>query len=140
MSPEAAIYDFITNQAAITTRVSTRIFPNSIPQSNTVFPVLVFTQISGPHDHTLSGAAGVFRARFQFDCWSTDYSDCINLAEDIRDSFQGYQGAMGTVTCQFALLDNELSSYTPPTDGSDAGLHRKTLDYIIRLEEPQPGA
>lgn len=134
MSIEAATYTFLTGESGITDIVGSRIYPCHLPQ-NPVFPALVFTLISGTHDQTLVTAAGLLRARIQFDAYSRNLSEVSEIIEQLRlalDRFVGSYGERIVIACK---VDNETTEAIAPTDGGQLYLFRKSADYLLRIRE-----
>lgn len=127
---EQGLYHFLTNTAGITALVSTRIYPNKLPQTVTL-PAITYQRISTPriHTHDTSGKTGTAHPRFQFDAWGTSYASCKAVADAIRAALNGYRGTMGgadPVTVQGALIDDERYDNSP-----DTGMERIMSDFII---------
>ncbi len=137
MSIEAGCYSFLTGVTALTAIVGTRIYPNSLPQ-NPVFPALTYALVSAPHDHTLTDAAGIVRARIQFDAYGYKLSEAVAITEAIRLALQRYTGSFGAKVVLASKLANEQDLSIAPQDASQSWLYRKSSDYIIKLRELIP--
>lgn len=127
---EEGLLYFLQNNAGVSGLVSTRIYPNKLPQTVTM-PAITYQRISSPriHTHDSSGATGTANPRFQFDAWGATYDSCKDVTDAIRAALNGYRGTMGAVnpvTVQGALIDDERFEPSP-----DAGIQRIMSDYII---------
>lgn len=127
---EEGLAYFLKNTAGITALVSTRIFPNKLPQTTTL-PAITFQRISTPrvHTHDTSGAGGTAHPRIQIDVWGETYESCKDVTDAIRTALNGYKGTMGAVdpvTVQGALIDEERYDNSP-----DTGMQRIMSDYIV---------
>lgn len=131
---EEAIYWILTNDATVVSLVSTRIYPNEIPQGKSM-PAVSVQQISGVRDHSLDGPSGLVEARFQVNCWEDDYVGARTLAHAARLALNNYSGTVGTCVIQCIQMVNEID--TPVIlPGADV-LKRfgKSLDFIIWFDE-----
>ena len=127
---EEGLFAYLSANAGVSALVSTRIYPNKLPQTVTL-PALTYQRIDSPrvHSHDSSGSVGTARPRFQFDCWATTYAAAKALSDALRGALNGYKGTMGTtspVTVQSALIQSERFD-----DYADAGVCRISCDYII---------
>lgn len=130
MSIEASIYSYLTSQASITNLVSTRVYPVALPENPTL-PAIRYTLISSPHEHNLEGLS-LKRARVQFDCWSEDHSETIDIAAALLSLLDTFQGTMGTVDVVYCTVENEFDFAEPPSGGETNWTYRKTSDFIFR--------
>ena len=128
---EEGLLYHLQNTAGVAALVSTRVYPNKLPETVT-FPAITYQRIDSPRvlTHDTSGATGTARPRFQFDAWGTTYASAKAVTDAIRAALNGYVGAMGTggstVTVQSSLIQDERFD-----DFGDAGILRISSDYII---------
>jgi putative heme degradation protein len=86
-----AIRTRLTSVSAVTALVSTRIYPNVLPQSPTL-PALVYQRIDEQRETAMSADPGVVRARMQVSAWATTFGAARNAAEEVRKALQRYRG------------------------------------------------
>ena len=65
MNIEEALYSKLTGDAGVAALVSTRIYPNVVPQ-DIALPAVAYQRISTVRDMAHDGPTGVAHARFQF--------------------------------------------------------------------------
>lgn len=131
MSIEEALYARLSGAAAITELTSTRIYPYKLPQ-NPIMPAITYQRVSTSryHTHDTSGASGLARPRFQFDCYASSYLGAKQLVEALRGVLEGFNGYVGAQRIQGALSQNETDFYEDVT-----GLYRRSIDFMIHHQE-----
>ena len=120
-------YTHMAANSAITALVSARIYPQQIPQRETNFPCLTFSQDSGNYIEHLSGRSETRLAEIIVDCWDKSALGAHNLAETVQTELVGFRGAFGADTAESIRLTNYFD--VPPEP--DTGLHRVTLRFEI---------
>jgi hypothetical protein len=128
-----ALRAFLLGDTAIQVIVSGRVFPMVLPQGERRASI-VYNRISGDGDHTMDGATGLARPRYQIDCWAADPDQAAALSNLVKSRIDGYRGTMGSgadqVTVQGVFLANEGDGYD-----ADSKLYRDRRDYFINFEE-----
>jgi hypothetical protein len=120
---------FLLADPLIAAMIVSRIFPVVLPQGQRE-PSIVYTRVSGLGDHTMQGASGLSRPRFQIDAWAVTQDDAAALASLVKDRIDGYRGLMGAVPVQGVFFADEREDYQ-----SDIDMHRMSRDYLIWYEE-----
>ena len=140
-----SVYQALTASSVVTGVVGSRIYPKIPPQAgNTLLaPTLILRVISNPATHNLDGAAGLRTARVEIRIMSRLQSDCAAVVEEVRQLFQGLYGYVGGTTgvgvfTITTTLDAESENYDEPDDGSDAGTHWISHEYVFRYRESLP--
>lgn len=135
MSLETDLRVRLLANATVSGLVSTRVYPNILPQKPTL-PALVYSRISGPRIHTLTGTSGWSDARIQIDSWGATYIAAQDLAAAVRASLDGFIGSLDdgnspAATRRVAVrLDNERDLFEEEPD-----FYRVTQDYAIKHED-----
>lgn len=116
--------------STVTTLVSTRMYPNHLPQNrtrdfaaNVRLPAIVYQQISNPE--ASAGSLELYEPRVQFDCWGRTYLEAGNLADAVVASLHGWRSNVNNILN--VRLANRLDDYDPDIDS-----HRVILDFIVR--------
>lgn len=130
---EAELYDYLTNETAITTLVNTRIFPDAAPQSATL-PMIIFSKQSTDREITLKRAVGICTARIQLDVFGSTRTVCENIIEAIRLRTDGFQGNWGTTYIFICKFDSESVGWDLE-NAKDTGIHRATVDLVVTFSE-----
>lgn len=140
MSVESAIYSHLSGVVAVTALVSTRIYPNVAPQGVTL-PYIVQQRVSRRGFPNLAGSSGMVRQRHQLDCFATTQASIDTIVTALRTALDGWRNtAMGTESLNVLsiTLEDARDSYQAPSDGSDIGVHRASLDFIVLYGETIP--
>lgn len=125
---ESAIRHILVNDATVKT-LTTRIFPVTIPQ-DPIYPLILYTKISGMRDHILQGPSGFAHPRFQIDAFAETYTAAKSLANAIRKALDGYRGTVLDTRIGSCLIDSERDIYE-----SEIKIYRVSQDYLIWCEE-----
>lgn len=113
--------------------VSTRIYPDRLPQSPTL-PALVYNLVSGMDEPHLNGLVGVAHTRVQIDAYATTRIAANALATAVRDALAADtgRGLWGTVPVQGVTPQGGERYQTQDlADGSDDPQRITSRDYLI---------
>lgn len=80
---EADIRSHLINYANLTALVSNNIFAIRLPNTP-AYPNIVFTRVGTDNTSVVNGASSIRRYRFQFDLYSSGYSELINIADQLE--------------------------------------------------------
>jgi hypothetical protein len=139
---EQAFRYLLGANTALAALVSTRIYPQSAPQS-AVRPFITFERISADHHHHMTAASGLVKAVIQATAWAEDYSTAKTVAEAMREAADGYRGTI-TISVGVALtnchimISNERDVVEWPQDGSDAPRRGVQIDFDFWHTESVP--
>lgn len=128
------LYAYLIAEATIAATFGTRIFHEWVPQSNQIWPALVFQLVSGTEiapDMEAPDDAKVDEFRYQFDVYDDDSAGAISAASAFDGVFRVFRGTMGGVTIQQIIRDNV--SHLGDIVG-DKQMRRVSLDYSITFE------
>lgn len=128
MSVATAIYGILSTTTAVTSVVSTRIYPDAVPQ-NAAFPYVTFQEVTVQPTDTKDGASKLDICRIQVDCYSQAYDTTQNLGAAVRAALDRFSGTSGGETIDKIIFTNRSSGAT------DFELHVfwLSLDFDIRL-------
>ena len=131
---EKTIFDILRINGTVSGLVSSRIYPNVIPQ-NTALPAIVYYQISGARQHTLASTDNMVPSRWQFTCVASTYAELRGLSDAVRGALDNYVGVVGTVTIQCAHFVDEIdqNDVMPGTD--KLRRYSKAIDFYINYNE-----
>jgi hypothetical protein len=124
----------------VTDLVGNRIHPDYRPQGKAL-PIITTSLISREHRKSLATGTGVAVARIQLDSWSADHTEGRKMAEALRLNLEGFTGYFegGALEVKRVRLDNEISQYDEPTEGTDeVGLWHIAQDFMIKYIERVP--
>ncbi len=131
---EEALVEILLNDATVNSLVGNRIKPNYIPQ-NMAMPAVTYQEIDSPRDHTMDGPSGFVPARWQLNCWGTTYDSTSDVAEAIRQAYDGFSGTVGNVVIQ--AITDEGHSDMPNLNAGNDQLRRlgKRQDFNVYYTE-----
>lgn len=99
---EEALYRRMSTYAELTALVSTRIYPNTIPQDATL-PAVSYQKISSTSFLTQSGPSGWARSTIQISIAANDTDDKKIISEAVRHCWNGYAGTLELSTAQAGI-------------------------------------
>ncbi len=131
---EKALFTRITTDTTIATLISTRFFPNQIPQGQ-LLPAAIYQQGKGEREHTMAGPAGLVNAEYTITCYAVSYSQVKTLSETIRKRLDGYKGTVGDVVIGGIFLVDEVD--VPSFKAGTDVLNRfgKSLTFVVWFKE-----
>lgn len=129
---EVALYDYLAADAGLEAIVGDRIYPTRLPESVDL-PAVTWFRVAASRIYTydpfLDTDAWV-SARIQFDCWSRDPNEAMQLGDAIILAFSGYGGDMAGQMIGSSFVENEIDEYDVP-----AKFHRRIIDMKISYQE-----
>lgn len=112
-----AIYSILYNDDEVKALVSTRIYPNLLPESTTL-PALTYQELTAFRQYVMTGPIGMARFRFQINCRASTYAEVDELSIEVRKALDGYSG----------IVENQYIHFVEMLDESD------TLENIAGLD------
>ncbi|HEV2378716.1 MAG TPA: DUF3168 domain-containing protein [Terriglobia bacterium] len=133
MSVETGLVRILTTNSGVSALVATRIYP-VLAVEGTPFPCLVYQRISTARDaNSMDNAAELPRARFQFSCLASNFTDAVALEVAVRTALAGFTGLADDTTIQAALVVDTRDTFE--YDLSTTGAYRRDLDFEIYYQE-----
>lgn len=131
---EAVLFSILSNNATVSSLISSRIHPNIIKQS-VALPAICYQGISGPREYALDGALGLVAARIQVNCFAETYAEVKELSEAVRVCLSGYSGTVNGRQIDLIFIDNEMDipSISPELQGKTR--YGKLLDCLVSYHE-----
>ena len=132
MSANKIVYNILSNNAALTALISTRLNPIRIPQETT-FPAVSYQLVSEVPTPTKSGHSHTEFARVQINAYGTTLSSAQSVASAIRTAFEAVSlpGTFNSIKCQTIEFDGE--NQTADDVAAFAGLYQISQDYLINF-------
>jgi len=132
MSANKIVYNILSNNAALTALISTRLNPVRIPQES-AFPAVSYQLISEVPNPTKSGHSRTEFARVQVNAYGTSLSSAQAVASAIRTAFEAVTlpGTFNGIKCQTLEYDGE--NQTADDTAAFAGLYQISQDYLINF-------
>ena len=129
MPIESALYSKLAATSGVTALVSTRIYPNAIPQ-NASLPAIAYQVISTDRNYRQAGQSNVALPRIQITVEAVSYSSMVAVCAAVRAALSGYKGTVGTVVIGGIFLETEYDGYNLDTDTTV-----RRQDYTIEWKE-----
>ena len=132
MSANKIVYNILSNNAALTALISTRLNPVRIPQESS-FPAVSYQLVSEVPNPTKSGHSRTEFARVQVNAYGLTLASADSVASAIRTAFElvTLPATFNTIKCQTIEFDGELQ--TADDTAAFAGLYQISQDYIINF-------
>ena len=133
-----AIRQYLVSNATVSGLVSTRIYPDDLPQ-NCTLPAITYYRVSTEHYGDITGTkTGLAVARLQIDCFATTRAGANALAEAVRKSGVldlGHTTTNGVDIGSVVLDDGQRHFVEPPTDGNHEKRYVTSQDFAITFAE-----
>ncbi len=102
------LYTRLTTDASLTGTLSTRVYPDHLPQSPTL-PAVSYAIVSRVPTESNTQ---IFETRVQFDCWATTYDTAHALANLVQKSLRFYRKSDGSGNRILSIYDaNQGDAY-----------------------------
>jgi len=120
-----AVQDHLAADAGVSALVSTRIYPQILPQ-NPTYPALIYQQITESPEPAMGSDTGLVAITVQVDSYATTYSGAKALAAAVRSALNRHRGTVSTVDIADVFLENTLDLYE-----SEVQKRRVSQDYRV---------
>jgi hypothetical protein len=131
---EEALFDMLRFDATIYGLVSSRIYPQIIPQ-NTSLPALEYEIISAPRGHHFTDMTDLVPARFQITAWSETYSNLRTISDAVRNAIDSLQETVGSVEIASCLMIDEVDLVETVPGADQLRRYGRALDFRITYRE-----
>lgn len=106
MSVESDIYSALTGYAGLSALVSTRVYPQVIPDGATL-PAVAYQRVGTEPVQTLHGTVPAARARFSFSAWAATYADALSVIAQVRAALLAAAAFEAVYEFEVDLFDEE---------------------------------
>jgi type III secretory pathway lipoprotein EscJ len=128
-----AVYNILSNNAALTAVVSTRINPLRIPQESS-FPAISYQMISVIPHPSKSGTSKSDFARVQINSFGLTYQSAVQVADLVRNAMQlTLPATFNSVFVQTCEFDSEM--HLTDDNAAFSGVYHIAQDYIINYNK-----
>ena len=124
-----ALYEKLSTTAGLTALVSTRIYPDVMPQPPTM-PAVTYQLISNVREERHRGQTGDARPRIQLTCWAATALGAAAVAEQVRLAVMAMSGTIESVVISGVWNDGETRGYEPDTQR-----YFDAIDFLIAHKE-----
>lgn len=129
MSVGKAIYNILSNDAGVTALVSTRVYPDTVPQEAS-FPYVAYTIVSTSPLNYKDGASPLDEVSVQVDMYSRSYATTQDIAAAVRSALDRYTGLNSSINIDKILFENEGAG----TYEAMQGVFWASQDYLVRVK------
>jgi hypothetical protein len=133
---EQAIFKYLSTYAGLSALVSTRIYPDLLPQTIT-YPAIVYTLISGVNDETLGEDSDTTEERWQFTINASSVDSRANVCKQLKKAFKDYNkgstrimGGSGGVPVGSVNHAGQTNFYEEETK-----IYQRTVDFMFIYDE-----
>lgn len=106
MNIAPAVYDLLSNDVTISGIVSSRIYPDQVPQ-NAPYPALVHYKTDVEQNAIKSGPTENYKIRWQVDIYSGQYGESADLAAAIKAKLDKYSGTVQGISIQSCYFQSQ---------------------------------
>jgi len=126
---EYAVKYLIQQDATLLGLVSTRIYPNPLPE-NPTYPSIGYQQISDVNHSSHSGSSQLATTRLQLDVWHNTYDAAKTVRDNLKRVLRDYKGTVinGTYTDRIdrIIWDNDQVMFDTETRK-----YHRVIDLLI---------
>ena len=109
-SPEAVLRNALLTTTAVSSVVSSRVFPVLAP-ATAALPFITYRRTGIRRAQTLSGPMGVPQVSVDFDVYAATYEGARDLADRCRAVLDGYGGSFDNTEVKQTSLENEQDDF-----------------------------
>jgi hypothetical protein len=131
--PEAVLRTALVGATAVTSIVSSKIYPLAAPASASL-PFVVWRRTGIQREQTLGLPMGVPRVSVDYEIFSGTYEQARNISDAMRRVLDGYGGTVDNTTVSQASLEDESDDLVTLA-GSDVPVYQITQSYDIWWQE-----
>lgn len=130
-----AVRSVLANDAGVSALVSTRIYPDRVPQAAPTYPLIVVQLVTEESVVNMTGISGLGQSRVQVDYYAKTRLEAATGQEAVRLALTHYNGTSQSVVVRRILPSTGTAFYDDPQDKSDLGLYRHVRDYNCHYVE-----
>jgi hypothetical protein len=136
-APEAFLYQRLTSQTAVSSLISSRVYPLIAPQG-TPLPLVVYQRTAVERPQSLSGNVGNPMVTLQLTTYGTSYTSVKTIARAVRIAIDGWTGTTAGVTIQRSTLLTEADGVDMPADDQMLPYYSVQQSFEFRIDETVP--
>ena len=133
-APEAFLYQRLTSQTAVSSLISTRVYPLIAP-AGTPMPLVVYQRTAVERPQSLSGNVGNPVVTLQLTTYGTSYTSVKSIARAVRLAVDGWTGTTAGVTIQRSTLLTEADGVDMPADDQMLPYYSVQQSFEFRINE-----
>jgi len=125
------IYNRLSSYDTVTDLVSTRIFPNKMPQKFK-YPSVVYRQISDDVEHAMGGDPNINHTRYQIACLAESFEDAEEVGLAVSSALSRWSSSTESRIIQEVFIEGAFTNWVD-VDDSDVGVHNYELNVVIHV-------
>ena len=133
-SPEAVLRTALVGSTAVTTLVSTRIYPVLAPSSASL-PFVTWRRTGIQREQTLANPMGMPRVTLEYQVYGVTYDQTREVADAMRVVLDGYGGQSENTVVEQVSLENESDDFVSLGGAEMPPAYQITQTYDIRWQE-----
>lgn len=133
-SPEAVLRTALVSSTAVTSLVSTRIYPVLAPASATL-PFVTWRRTGIQREQTLANPMGMPRVTLEYQVYGVTYDQTREVADAMRLVLDGYGGQSENTVVEQVSLENESDDFVSLGGAEMPPAYQITQTYDIRWQE-----
>ena len=123
-----AIQTILASDSGVSALVSTRIYPDRLPQ-NVTYPAIVFEHNGERSDEHMGGLSGLADSYFDVFCWAKSRLATVDLADAVRLALSRYNGTAGGVVVRQIHPGEGRTDHDEPSDDSDVPTYWQEREF-----------
>lgn len=133
-SPEAVLRTALVGSTAVTSLVSTRIYPVLAPASASL-PFVTWRRTGIQREQTLANPMGMPRVTLEYQVYGVTYDQTREVADAMRVVLDGYGGQSENTVVEQVSLENESDDFVSLGGAEMPPAYQITQTYDIRWQE-----
>lgn len=133
-SPEAVLRSALVGSTAVTSLVSTRIYPLLAPASADL-PFVTWRRTGINREQTLSAPMGVPKVTLDYAIYGTTYEQARDVADAMRRVLDGYGGTVDNTQVNQVSLENESDDFVTLAGADMPPVYQVTQTYDVMWQE-----
>ncbi|HRJ40833.1 MAG TPA: DUF3168 domain-containing protein [Caldilineaceae bacterium] len=130
MSIEAALWAELTGDAGVSALISTRLYPEHLPQSPT-YPAATYRRISTLPVYCRANNGRFQQVRIQIDCYAETYASALALADAITAAMEGWTQASGPRVDRAYVANRQDNFADLLGEDGEIGLYQESVDFFV---------
>jgi hypothetical protein len=133
-SPEAVLRSAMVGTTAVTSLVSSRIYPVLAPAS-AALPFVTWRRSGIEREQTLGGPMGMPRVSVEYSIYGTTYEEARQVADAMRRVLDGYGGTSDNTEVKQASLEDESDDFVQLAGADLPPVYQVTQRYDVWWSE-----
>jgi hypothetical protein len=134
---EKAIENYLKGYTGLTNLIGNRIYPDNLPETNTIYPTIIYSLVSGVNSETLGEDCDTTVERWQFTITTNNPTSRGDVAKQLKKAFKDYNkagtgilGGTGGVSVSAINHEGQRDFYEPRT-----GIYQRMIDFMFIYDD-----